>query len=250
MRFMRLVAIALAAVCGIAMAAAPKPPQTFDMWLQGTLDIDETGRVLSLQWEHRSKAHRLVAEQLAPMISNWEFEPAKADGRAAAAQTGLLIKVLVDERDDGSVALRLADVITGMTVTTRRAPEYPGAAARHGVSAVVTAVVDVAGDGKPVIRDLVYESDDGKDEYREMFLASATQAIPRWTYRPEIVAGRGVQATVRIPIEFCIDGSSWCVGRREKRIAELAQQRVLPAGVYTATSSEVLLKTGIREQSI
>jgi hypothetical protein len=250
MRIMRLAIVVLAAVCGIAMAAAPKQPTTFDMWLHGSLGIDESGHVLSLEWEQRSKAHRLVAEQLAPMIRKWEFEPAKADGRIAAAQTGLLIHVLVDERDDGSVALRLADVVTGLTVSTRRAPEYPAAAARHGVSAVVTAVVEVTGDGKPIIRDLEYEGDDSKDEYRKMFFASATQVIPHWTYRPEIVAGHGVQATVRIPIEFCIDGSTWCERQREKRIDELKQQPVLPEGVYMATSSAVSLKTSIREQSI
>src|SRR3546814_6876325 len=65
MRIMRLAAVVLAAVCGIATAGS-KQPETFDVWLRAGLQIDETGHVHDLQWEEQSKVHAVIAERLAP----------------------------------------------------------------------------------------------------------------------------------------------------------------------------------------
>src|SRR3546814_15684986 len=64
MQIMRLAAIVLAAVCGIA-AAGSKQPETFDVWLRAGVQIDETGHVQDLQWEEQSKVHAVIAERLA-----------------------------------------------------------------------------------------------------------------------------------------------------------------------------------------
>src|SRR3546814_6065228 len=117
MRIMRLAAVVLAAVCGIATAGS-KQPETFDVWLRAGLQIDESGHVQDLRWEEQSEVHELIATRLAPIVRSWEFEPATADGQPAPTQTGLLIHILADELADGSVAMRLADARTGPPALT------------------------------------------------------------------------------------------------------------------------------------
>lgn len=250
MGIMRLMAVALAAVCCVA-TAAPKQQETIDVWLRGSVGIDANGRVVELGWEQQSKAHDLIAERLTPVVRGWEFVPATADGMPAATQTGLLVHVLVDKGDDGSVTLRLADAQTGPRATTLAPPTYPGQAIQRRVSAVVKVIVEVEADGSPVIRDMTYESSRGDDgeRYRKAFIASATEAVKHWTFLPEIVAGQAVHASVRIPIEYCIDTTAWCERMREKDAARNAGHK-LPAGLHMADSSAVALKTDIREQVI
>lgn len=247
MRIMRLAAVVLAAVCGIAMAGS-KEPETFDVWLRAGLQIDETGRVQDLQWEEQSEVHALIAKRLVPVVRSWEFEPATVDGQPAPTQTGLLIHILADELADGSLAMRLADAKTGPSALSLAPPAYPMDAVRGGVEATVTVTVEVNADGSPVIVETAYESESNAGFYRRAFLASATEAVKQWKFRPELVAGHVVPGSgVRIPIDYCLQtSSSSCNGNRKSAEA----QRKLPAGMYLGEASAVVLKTDIREQSI
>src|SRR3546814_629496 len=131
MQIMRLAAIVLAAVCGIA-AAGSKQPETFDVWLRAGVQIDETGHVQDLQWEEQSKVHAVIAERLAPVVRSWEFEPATANGQPAPTRTGLLIHIIADELADGYLAMRLADARTGPSALRLAPPAYPTDAERTG----------------------------------------------------------------------------------------------------------------------
>jgi TonB family protein len=245
MRIMRLAIVVLAAMC-CAATAAPKQPETFDVWLRAGVDIDETGHVQGLQWEEQSQAHAMIAERLSPIVRSWEFEPATADGKPARTRTGLLIHILADELADGSVAMRLADAQTGPTALTLAAPVYPMDAARSGAEATVTVTVEVNPDGSPVIRETAYENSDksSSGHYRKAFIASATEAIKHWTFRPELVAGQVVPgSSVRIPVDYCLGSASRCQRDRQARDAE----RKLPAGLHMGEASAVALKTDIRE---
>ena len=247
MGIMRLVIVVLAALCCVA-TAAPKQPETIDVWLRAGVDIDANGHVQDLQWEEQSKVHALIAERLAPIVRGWEFEPATVDGRPERTQTGLLVHILAHELADGSVTLRLADVQTGPVALTLAPPAYPMDAARRGISATVAVTVEVNADGSPVIRDMTYENsaDNRSNYYRKVFLASATEAVKHWKFRPEIVAGHAVPgSTIRIPIDYCIEPSKWCEGMRAR-----TAERKLPAGLHMGDSSAVVLKTEIREQII
>src|SRR3546814_829171 len=87
MQIMRLAAIVLAAVCGIA-AAGSKQPETFDVWLRAGVQIDETDHVQDLQWAEPSKVHAVIAERLAPVVRSWECERATANGQPAPRSEG------------------------------------------------------------------------------------------------------------------------------------------------------------------
>ena len=249
MRIMHLAIVVLAAACGIA-TAGPKQPETFNVWLRGGVVIDGIGHVQDLQWDEQSKVHALIAERLAPVVRSWEFEPATVDGQPASTQTGLLIHILADELADGSLAMRLADAKTGPIALSLALPTYPADAVRRGVEATVTVTVEVKADGLPVIRDAAYENSDRdySEYYRKAFVASATEAVKHWKFRPELVAGQAVPgSSVTIPIDYCLGKSlSNCDGKRKTAGAD----RNLPAGLYLGDASAVALKTDIREQAI
>src|SRR3546814_10026252 len=84
---------------------------------------------------------------------------------------------------------------------------YPMDAVRLGIEATVTVTVEVNADGSPVIVETTYEISDKSRSarYGKVFLASATEAVKRWKFRPELVAGHVVPgSTVRIPIAYCL----------------------------------------------
>ena len=192
--------------------------------------------------------HAVIAERLAPVVRSWEFEPATADGQPASTQTGLLIHILADELADGSLGMRLADAKTGPSAVSLAPPAYPMDAVRGGVEAMVMVTVEVNADGSPVIVETAYESESSSGFYRKAFLASATEAVKHWKFRPELVAGHVVPGSgVRIPIDYCLQVSSSSCSRRQKT-AEA--KRKLPAGLYLGDASAVVLKTDISDQSI
>lgn len=248
MGIMRWMAVVLAAVCCVA-TAAPKQPETIDVWLRAGIDVDENGRVVALDWQRQSKAHALIARRLAPVVREWEFEPATADGKPAATRTGLLVHVLVDKHDDGSVMLRLADARTGPMASSLVPPAYPIGAASRDISAFVMVTVEVGADGSPIIRDMTYESSRGGEGYRKAFILSTREAVERWAFLPEIVAGRAMREPVSIPVNYCMEPSKWCE-RMSERDAERDTANKLPDGLHMADSSAVALKTRIREQVI
>lgn len=250
MRIMRLAVIMLAAVCSLATAGS-KPPETFDVWLRAGVDIDAAGHVQDLQWEEQSKVHALIAERLAPIVRRWEFEPATVDGRPEPTQTGLLIHVLGDELADGSVVLRLSDAQTGPTALSLAPPSYPADAVRSGVTALVVVTVEVDADGSPAIGEITYEGDPASRSsyHRKAFIASATEAVKHWKFRPELVAGEVVPgSSVRIPINYCLSQTTSVVCNDRKTARDV--ERKLPAGLHVGDSSAVALKTDIREQAI
>src|SRR3546814_2872544 len=100
-------------------------------------------------------------------------------------------------------------------------PAYPMDAVRGGVEATVTVTVEVNADGSPVIVETVYESKSNSGFHRKAFLASATEAVKGWKFRPELVAGHVVPGSaVRIPIEYCLGSPGNCDGKQETEAAE------------------------------
>src|SRR3546814_11248704 len=113
----------------------------------------------------------------------------------------------------------------------------------------VTVTVEVNADGSPVNVETTYEISDKSRSacYGKVFLASATEAVKRWKFRPELVAGHVVPgSTVRIPIDYCLGSPGNCGGKRPAAAAE----RKLPAGLSQGAASAVGLKTDVRGPTI
>src|SRR3546814_19221848 len=87
--------------------------------------------------------------------------------------------------------MRLADAKTGPSALSLAPPAYPMDAVRLGIEATVTVTVEVNADGSPVIVETTYEISDKSRSarYGKVFLASAPEAVKRWPFRHELVAG-------------------------------------------------------------
>src|SRR3546814_12525028 len=93
--------------------------------------------------------------------------------------------------------MRLADAKTGPSALSLAPPAYPMDAVRLGIEATVTVTVEVNADGSPVIVETKYEISDKSRpaRYGKVFLASATEEVKRWKFRPELVYGPVVHGT-------------------------------------------------------
>jgi len=243
---MKRIAIAiglLAAVCGVTAVTTAKDKET-DLWLKASVSIDAQGRVTGLDWNNvQTPVYTLLAERVAPAVKAWEFVPATVDGQPTTTRTGLLIHVFVSALPDGDLKLRFGSAQTGPMAISLTPPRYPHAAAKAGVSALVTTLVQVTADGKPIINDLKVVSDGGN---RDAFEKASREAIANWTFRPEIVAGRAVPGTIRIPISYCMGGAA-C---KRFEAADTKPAADAPADTYIASSTAVALKTNIGAQAI
>src|SRR3546814_20260380 len=112
-------------------------------------------------------------------------------------------------------------------------------AVRGGVEATVTVTVDVNADGSPVIVETTYKSESRSGFHRKAFLASATEAVKRWKFRHELVAGHVVPGSGdRIPIDYCLQTSSCrCNGNRKAA----AEKRTTPSGHYLGEATAAVL---------
>lgn len=244
MRIMRLAIVALAAMLCVAVAAAPKQskqPESIDIWIGGTLDIDEQGNVENLAWNGGSGLQAAIAEDLSPAVRRWKFVPATVNGQPAHVQTGLLVHVVLKPLDNGTAKLHVVLVRTGAMAfgAPSDAPRYPKDAMYDGVSAKLKFLVEVEADGTPVVRDVGYESSSSSGRYRKLFRVSAMEAFKHWTFYPEVVAGHVVRTPFSIPVEFCNGNTLWC------ETHEVTDKRELPVGLHVAESSAVALKTDI-----
>ncbi|QSX78703.1 energy transducer TonB [Agrilutibacter solisilvae] len=248
MTVIRWVVLLLAAVCGASAAAESRPT---DIWLLGSIGVDEQGGVTQLEWrDARTPLHGLIAERITPRVRSWEFIPASIDGKPAPTQTGLAVHLQAQARADGSLDLRFVSARTGPMGLQTPPPGYPGDAARGGVSATVTVDVTVGADGTGSVKDMRFDGHQSRaNGYRKSFFATSTQALKTWVFQPEIVGGRSVPTIVSVPIVFCL--SSACTEREVRKVSAVTQQEdALPSHLYMADSSEVALKTKVQGTGI
>lgn len=243
----RLAALGLLLVLGVTVAAVASP-KTTDIWLYGSVDIDADGHVSALAWDPLPKGHAWLAERMAPAVRSWEFVAATVDGQPVPTSTGLVVKLRAIQREDGSLAIAVASARTGpMTLVAKaRAPKFPREALNGRVNAQVVVAVEVAADGRPVVRDVEYRSDArNPDRFREAFVASATEAIEGWTMRPELVAGRATPQPIRIPVRYCLSSERVCARLFDQDAATDAADQP-----RMAESSAVSLKTDVSAAAI
>ncbi len=240
----RWAGLLLAIACG-AGASAKEAPRSVDVWLYGALAVDAQGRVTALEWDRQPPLQTLVAERVAPAVRQWEFEPATADGRPADTRTGIFVHVQADAGADGSLALRFLDARTGPMAVKVEPPRYPAGAIRAGASAEVRAEVVVAADGSAAVRDMSLESSD--THYRKAFLSAVEEAMKRWTFRPETVAGDATRTPVEVPVRFCVEPMKWC--REQEAKPAMAGRDGLPENAYIGAGA-LALRTEIGAQRI
>ncbi|RYZ73284.1 MAG: hypothetical protein EOP91_05655 [Lysobacteraceae bacterium] len=234
---MKLLAALLLGACLASFSSAGHGAEAGDpgnrtAWFRARIVLDAAGQLGSLEWVGTRPEERLVTAPLEAMVRKWEFEPGMLDGVPAVTETGLLLQVTMRKTAEGGIALQIGEARTGAFGLQKTPPAYPSDQLRRGTQAHLLMLAAVDAEGKVTSATITeYEGSSLARNTRLDFEAAAVKASRAWTYRTELVAGKGVATTMEVPISFCLE-SAWCE-RNPFRKTRLPS----PSGMAVATES-------------
>lgn len=165
-----------------------------------SVSLDAAGRVTRLEPgdETLIDAVRLPLDKA---IRSWQFIPGSVDGRPAATDTTLALDITLVPFGDDKFALRVDDARTGGDVAAKGIkvpPKYPASAIRHNWQGMVVLKVDYDAAGHV----LAANPHEGAPVVAADLTGSATKAVKRWVFSPEIVGGHALAGSAIVPICF------------------------------------------------
>lgn len=221
----------------VAGHSAEPGKDTRAAWLRASIVLDAAGRLTSLEWIGAKPNDRLVTRPLEAAIRDWEFEPGKVDGVPKATVTGLLLHVVLSKTPEGGLAINVDEARTGAVSLRQDPPPYPRDQAMRGAQATVVVQIDTDAAGQVAsARMIEYDGSSKADNSRKDFEAAALKVVKSWAFLTEQVDGKGVAASMRAPISFCLD-DRWC--QRSQSTGEKAG----PSGTAVAMDSVARIRT-------
>jgi TonB family protein len=179
--------------------------QRSSIYLTTAVDIDSTGKITHMDPLPAKDADgKAVPPALGALaessIAKWEFTPAQADGEPAPAHT--FVHGVFEFRTNGkSYDGRFVPTGSGPKIIKNPPPLYPSWMVSSRTQARLTVLARVETDGH--ISDIRLESaQTSEGRPASDFVKSTMKAIASWRAEPETVAGHGVRAWVRIPVNF------------------------------------------------
>ena len=239
-----LIVAGLLAISSSTIASAEGTPRQFDLWLTADITIAKDGSVTHLAWKDARPAAKLITDRITPAVNRWEFSPGSVNGQPEESRSSLIVGLHATENADGSVALRFIRATTGPSLVPAKEPEYPREAMMDSVSAEVMMSMTVHPDGTSTVQDIQFVGSNGSRDQKQ-FLGAVGKWAAAQAFVPEQVAGNAVQTRVRIPIEFCVDWSSWCSQRHASPASD-----ALPRNQPAAIDSAIAIKTDVRSSKI
>ncbi len=190
----------------LAASSHAKPaPEPLKASFLAAVAVDEHGRVTDVQFhqEGMSDAIRMPLER---DVRGWEFEPARIDGQPAPSVTQLLITVLAEPTGVGDAyALRIIHASNGPAYDQIQPPRYPLTALRSRTAARLVLAVEIDADGKVVAATVDSIRSTG-NRHTKMLSTHTIDAVSKWTFIPEQVAGQPIGSSIKVPVNFCLDG--------------------------------------------
>lgn len=202
----RMLCLALLLIPGLVSAQS-----AFERSYSVRVDVDAQGQV------GQAAAEGDVPDDLAPAIeqaaARVEFEPATRAGTPVASSTTLSVKVRYEPVGRDYRAKVVAVGAHGGLVSPPP-PVYPVNAVRQGYGARMVARLSFRADGSydpegsriesvQVVRDRGEPNPKRVAQFDQAFRDQLLQVLPKWRYSPDVVAGEGIAATVRVPVNFC-----------------------------------------------
>jgi len=198
-RIARTMVAALAIACafsvsGVTAAPAPATPIFIDMtW---NLGVDAAGKITHLTTD--DKQLPTLHDHLEKDIRSWTISPGKVDGVPAATESKLHLRLKLEPQSDGDYHVSLAGASTGGGYRRQTAPKYPQNAAAGRRQGLVVLKVDYDEAGK--VKDVEPFAQGPQADVA--FVSSATNAVKKWTFEPEIVGGHPRGSAVLVPVCF------------------------------------------------
>jgi hypothetical protein len=194
-----LLLLALAAAPALAAdAAAPAKPRSETIFLRVAVGAD--GHVASTTaFDDKSAMLGLARSYASKLV----FTPATRDGRAAAAETCLTVRMVATPRPDGTFAVGLKRAISGPCVVSVGKTEPPRVPRDAGGLVVMGAVVRTDGSVDPASvvvesAQLRVPSSFVEARYRD----AAEKSLRATRFEADKVDGKPVAAHVSVPFQF------------------------------------------------
>jgi len=214
--------------------------EAFQKEITWMLSLDADGKIESLQAVDSDYLPEVRA-QIEPIVRNWHFTPGKINGHPAPTETTLWVTVSFEAESTNSAhyQARIASASTGPRYQHVVAPHYPEAAQHaHSEGEVV---LWITFDAEGHITSAKNYPEMSADHVSPMLVDAATDAVKKWTFRTETVAGHGVASEALVP--FCFK-----IASGECHWKPRPNKRSFHSGDAVALSSVVGLDTGETRQ--
>ena len=231
MRFLLFVILS-----SLAVLAHAATHETFQREIKWVLSLDADGKIQSLEPIDRDYLPE-VRNQIEPVVRTWHFTPGKIDGRPAATETTLWVTVSFEAESTNSAKYqaRIASASTGPRFQHVVAPSYPSAAQHAQKEGEVMLWITFDAEGHVTSAKSYPEM--SADHVSPMLVDAAMDAVRKWTFRTETVAGHGIASEALVP--FCFK-----LGSGECHWKPRPNKRPFHSGEAVALSSVVGLETG------
>lgn len=143
-----------------------------------------------------------VAAFLEQSVRGWEFAPGEVDGVPVDTATTLSIRLRAEPNaDNPDVAdVSILEARTGASRLDGAPPRFPPELARRGTSGTVVVSVDVDAEGQ--VEDVrPFEHAPDVDQRLQR---AVVESVRSWSFTTERLDGRGVPATVVVPVCFTL----------------------------------------------
>lgn len=211
---MRILIAALVLSLALPAWAQRQAAAEYSLQATGELQIAGDGSLLSYKLDKGQKP--AIEQALDKSIRNWRFEPITVDGRAVIARTRIRIELQAQPAADGNYALRVNNVWFGEPNrrSKLRAPRYPRDAVMANLGARVVLVMKLDRAGNVVEQHVEQTSLNARasnekiaEGWRRKFEQASLAAVKHWKFDlTEVIDGRTIESTVRVPIDYVIGG--------------------------------------------
>lgn len=238
-RYGALALLTGAALAGSALAqGAAKPPQLTTFATQARVEIDASGKVVSVAPD--PKLLPLVADAVRSTVAALVFEPARRDGQPVGGVTHVHLGACAAPVDDGfRLAIKYHNHGPGRVGASL--PQYPAALLRPGMWTRLQLDYRVEADGTAVVENLDVDRGNARD--RGAARAMMQQWLDGNRFEPELVGGMPVATRVSMPIEIIAMKKTMASRSGPAREAQaLMQAKALQATTCQAALAEASKK--------
>ena len=227
--------------------AAPKAPEALATTVQWKMSLDAQGHVTGLDLQ--TKTMGALRERLEPVIRAWEFDPGTINGEPAATETMLSVQISLLPSEDGeSISIRFDDVRTGGYVSGNiTPPRFTSSEAKklQRSGGFARLIFEVSYDKAGKLETVVVLPSSTVEKGN--LVKDAENALRKWTYEPERVAGVGVPGKLVVPICYYMGLSERDAERQGKNCnwKKPGSEATVGQGQSLALDSSVSLKTDV-----
>ncbi len=249
MKTVTLCIAALLLTCSLSARAADKREQGYTIGA----NVDAHGHVTATQLDPDVSAP--IAAILATAVKQWQFVPAKLDGRPVPAHTFVRAKLQAVADAKGQYSVRIRFLGNGPRLDNKsRQPHYPQDAIRAREAAFTILEATAQPDGS--LTDMVVSSKFEAWPLPRSFKLAVLEAARQWHVEPEQVDGQPVATHMRIPVNFNLNPPQFTM-QEIKILREAARKETAAAdaeasqpGIPLPSDEEVALDSPLHPSAV